>query len=214
MSKLFSFFIKKKTKAKSPYIGKNDNHKEKKEQKYESHLKTVKKMKIKHTIKIILIVLLILVVTCLIATYRYNKRFKKLSFENLTYNIDKKYKLTHDEETSRTYKYNNCEIKIFFEEKGDNSIDNYFHEIVDAFETEKLKIKQDEIILNGNKWKYLEIKEEFENEMTNKSSYQTKYMYHSIIIYGKMYNISFYNPEFDYKCTEKYDIFTKTLDFK
>lgn len=154
--------------------------------------------------------------------FAYFKFIRKPSNSNvyvggLIYSIDSDFINISNDPSSKSYRYNNCEVRVSYGvPSGDDPLDKYFEGVKDSLSSEKdAQFKRDSFNLNGNTWQTLEV-QFFVNDRMNENGYeiQTKYKYSSIVFKANIYHISYYNPDFDTKCAEKYAAFQDTLKFE
>lgn len=147
------------------------------------------------------------------------KKENDSNLNKLSYVIDKSMTLSQDDKYSKYYtKGEHCAIKISYGETTDvdGFTDNYFDQIRADYSNDPNHLtRSDEFKINGNKWSSLSILEFVDNPAASGGfSTATKYRYISIVKDGNYYTIVYVNTEDDNTCSDIYENFMNTLDFK
>lgn len=146
--------------------------------------------------------------------YVINKKTDN-SLSGLVYEMDSSFKLKSKDAYSRYYVYNDsCTIKI--NTSTNNSVENYIQNIRDTYGNDPdATVMFEELKINNYLWSSLGIfyYPKDGNQIGGKAPL-AKYRYTSILNKGNFFAIIFVNTYEDQDCQEKYNEFTKTLNFK
>lgn len=149
-----------------------------------------------------------------------NKNDKNvLSIGDLTYEVDEAVRLEAEDKYSRYYMLgDSCAFKIYYGETNDVAgfVDNYFEQVKAEYESQDgLTTRIDELKINDNLWSSLSIVEFGDNQAAiGGISSVIRYKYTSIVYNNHYYKIIYVNTENSSECSNVYDDFIDTLDFK